>query len=870
MASNADDVEDGTIENFDQDDSDETETDDGGTIVKLDDGQSGDEQAPGEADFYRNLAEEIPETDLDKLSTELLRRIEADKQARMERDKKYEEGIKRTGLGDEAPGGAAFVGASTAVHPMLTKATVYYQSHTIGELMPPTGVVRDDIIGTVTPDRVAKAQRKVAHMNWQFRVQMPEFRSQLEKLLSQQPLGGSQYMRLVYDSTKRRPVPTFVPLDDVYIPEAAGDFYSAERRTYVERITQAEFEARVRTGYYRKVDSTPPPQKPESSGAREAADKVEGKDPTPQNEDGLRTIYVVEALAEIEDSDDDQDVRIAGELSHTSNNDPSEAGPRPYLIEIDPNARKIVRLVRNWEEKDNQFTNMCWMVDFEFIPWRGAQSVGLIHLAGSLAGSASGALRALLDSAHVNNLPTLLRLKGANTPGQTLDLNVCQVTEIEGSVTGDADIRKLMMAIPFNPPSTMLYELLGFLTEQGEALVRTTFDNLQEDGRPDMPVGTTLALIEQGLKVLSAIHGRLHAAMDRVIGVLHRINRLYITDEEILDDTGEMLAYHADYEGPKDVLPVSDPQVFSDVQRFAQIQVVAQRAQLMPQIYDLRKVEELILERTKLPNATDLLLPKPEPKELNAVNENVAATLGQPIIAFPDQDHLAHLQVHLDFLTSPYFGFLSIIAPTFIPKILQHLKEHIVYWYVSFINDAVTQAAGADAAKLAGNPDPGVQREMDKTLAAASKTVVKQAMQTLSQIPPIIQKAQQVMQQFAPPQPMDPGHAAIQTAQIKAQSDAQKTQMQAQQSQQENQTKQQQQQSQQQAELQQTILEQQGANQRTQAEIEARQQINQDDNSTALEIAAAKVEEGRSTNISTGTGLEGHSGPGAGGFGGSK
>lgn len=855
MAADPDDVS-GSIEQLDEDNdqSPVTDTDDGGAIVQVDP-EEDDEEQRREQDFFRNLADEIEETDLEKLCTELLRRIDADKEARKERDKKYAEGIKRTGLGDEAPGGAAFTGASEAVHPMLTKATVYYQSHTIGELLPPTGAVRDDIPGTVTPDRVEKAKRKVAHMNWQFRTQMPEFRSQLEKLLSQQPLGGSQYLRLVYDSTKRRPVPAFVPLDDVYIPEAAGDFYSAERRTYVERITQAEYEARIRAEYYRDIDIIPPSQKPDRTGAKEAADSVEGKDPTPQNEDGLRNIYVIEALAEIEDT---EDVRVAGELNRTSTDKPSSTGPLPYLIEIDPIARKILRLIRNWEEHDDQHSNMCWMVDFEFIPWRGAQSVGLIHLAGSLAGGATGALRALLDSALVNNLPTLLRLKGGNTPGQTLDLNVCQVTEIEGSVAGDADIRKLIMAVPFNPPSTMLYQLLGFLTEQGEALVRTTFDNLSEDGRPDMPVGTTLALIEQGLKVLSAIHGRLHSAMDRVIGVLHRINRLYITDEEILDDTGEMLAYHADYEGPTDVIPVSDPQVFSDIQRFAQIQVVAQRAQLLPQLYDLRKVEELILERTKLPNATDLLLPKPEAKELNAVNENVAAALGQPILAFPDQDHLAHIQVHLDFMLSPLFGFLPIIAPTYIPKMLQHLKEHLVYWYVSQMNQIVSQAAGADAGKMTGIADPKVQREMDQTLAAASPKIMQLSQKALEKIPQAIQQAQKILQQFSPPQPMDPSQAAIQTQQIKSNAETQQNQA-------DNQTKQSVAASQQQTVIKQTMLEQQGDNQRTQAEIASRQQINQDDNSTALEIAAAKIEEGRSTNISTGTGIEGHSGPGGGG-----
>src|SRR5262249_50431458 len=174
---------------------------------------------------------------------------------------------------------------------------------------------------------------------------------------------------------------------------------------------------------------------------------------------------------------------------------------------------------------------------------------GLIHLAGSLSGAATGSLRALLDAALVNNLQTGLKLKGSGMSGQTLGLNIGQLTEIEGGV-GAKDIREVVMPLPFNPPSQMPYQLVGWVTEQGEELVRTTFENLSQDGSPNMPVGTTLALIEQGLKVLSAIHLRLHHAMDRCIGVLHRINRLYITDNEIKDDAGEQLAYRTDYEGP--------------------------------------------------------------------------------------------------------------------------------------------------------------------------------------------------------------------------------------------------------------------------------------------------------------------------------
>jgi hypothetical protein len=833
-----------------------TDTDDGGAIVTTE--EEGDDKPPADEDnFYRNLVDELDSTQLSQFTTELLERIEYDKESRKGRDKQYDEGIKRTGAGGEDVSPPAFDGASKATHPMISKSIVYYQSHTIGELMPPNGPVKDWIPGKITPDRDAKAKRKVAHMNWQFKKQMPEFRSQLEKLLSQQLPAGSQYMRLVYDSDKKRPVPTFWPIDHVLIPEAASDFYSAERRTLVDTITQHELESRIRQGYYVKVPLMAPAQLPEKTRAQAATDKVEGKSSfTVDNKDGLRRVLVCEVLAELEDTDQ---LRVAGDRR---NSDPDAVamreGPKPYLIDVDPVSRECLRVVRNWEEDDPQCENLCWIVDFECLPWRGAQSVGLIHYAGSLCGAATGSLRALLDTALVQNIPTLLRLKGAGTAGQTLNLNVCGVTEIEGSAIGDQDIRKILMAVPFNPPSTMLYQLLGWCTEQGEALVRTTFENLSEDGSPNMPVGTTLALIEQGLKVLSAIHQRLHSAMDRLIGILHRINRMYITDEEIFDDTGEMLAYRADYEGPVDVVPVSDPQVFSDIQRFAQLQIIQQRADLHPELYDARKVEELILERTKIPNAVDLLKPLPQMQELNAVNENVAMTLGRPVGAFPEQDHLAHIQVHLDYLTSPFFGFLSIIAPKFIPACLQHLVEHLAYWYLSNTveigSKAITDATGkpGDLGKLTQFKDSKTSKEMDAMLAETSHHTMDMAKQFLARIPQVVQQAQQLLQKFMPPPPMDPAHAAIAVANANNQG---KQQLQ----QQKSQSDQQAQQADNQSKLQQTAMQTQADAQNTQAEITSHEKINQADNTTALEIAAAKIETGHSTDLSTGTGIGGHS-----------
>jgi hypothetical protein len=842
----------GEIHTVSGDDGPVTDTDDGGAIVKLAD--EPDQEKPGESDFYANLAEELDQSELSKLAIELLDRIERDKESRKERDEIYAEGIKRTGLGDEAPGGAAFVGASTAVHPMLAKATVYYQSHTIGELMPPGGPVKDDIVGQATKARVEKAQRKVAHMNWQFKYQMPEFRSQLEKLLSQQPLAGSQFLRLVYDSRRKKPVPTFFPIDKVYIPDSAADFYSAERRTFEDSITQLEFEERIRQGYYSEdMPLSAPAQLPEKSESAKASDKIEGKDDNPYNQDGLRIIYIVETYADIEGDT----LRLPGGRPSDTNTPldlESDHPPLPYLIELDVYSKRIVSIVRNWEADDKLFKPMPWVIEFPFIPWRGAYSAGLVQLIGSLAGGATGALRALLDSALVNNLPTLLKLKGSNAPGQTLDLNVGGITEIEGGVAGK-DIRQVTMAVPFNPPSTMLYQLLGFLTEQGEDVVRTTFENLSQDGTPNMPVGTTLALIEQGMKVLAAIHLRLHHAMDKVIEVLARINRLYITDEEILDETGERLAFRSDYEGPRDVIPVSDPEVFSDIQRFAQLQVISQRAQLMPQLYDLRKVEELILQRTKIPNATDLLVPAPQVQETNQVNENLMMTMGTPVAVYPEQDHLAHIQILLDYLQSPMFGMLSIIAPKYIPPALQHLKDHMAHWYVDHFVQLTSAAAGADIGKIAGFRDKQTKTELDQTLAAASPHVMQAAAQAFTQIPQIIAKAQQYLQSLLPPPPQDPSQAPIAVAKINAGVKTQQIQQQAQQAQQESQQQAQADAAKAQSEMQQTILEQTNANQRTQAQDESHERINAADNATALEIAAAKVETGHSTNLSTGTSM---------------
>lgn len=729
---------------FDEPMSDVEETEDGGAIVKI----GPDDETAMESEFYDNLLTAndvpIPQSFLDKLASDLIEAVDLDIESREGRDKQYEEGLRRTGIGGDAPGGATFNGATKTVHPMITKAAVDFESRAIKELFPQGGPVKTHIVGDETKDRFEKASRKAAHMNWQLTFQIPEFKPSLEQLLTQLPMGGVQYQRWVWVPRKKRPVPNFVPVDKMVIPFAAENFYTAERRTFIEDITQLEFDQRVRDGLYiddkiLMMGATPP----EPTKAQEATNKIEGKKEDGQNKDGLRRVYETECDLDLSEWDE----RAEGEQ-------------RPYIVRVDKVGNKVVGLTRNWEMDDEKFEQMCWIVEWPFIPWRGSMPIGLAQMIGGLSAAATGALRALLDSAHINNFPGLVKLKGTGQGGQSVVVEPTQVMELEGNVGAD-DIRKLIMAMPYNEPSLVMFQLLGFLVTEGESVVRTTFEDLAEQ-KQDMPVGTTLALIEQGMAVMSAIHLRLYDAMQKTLSVLHRINRMYVSDDDIRDQTGQLLAKREDYQGPEDVIPVADPRIFSETQRFAQMQVIADRAEKRPALYNQRKVEMMILERLKFPNPDQLLVAPPDPKELNAVNENVAATLGRPITAFPEQDHLAHIQAHVDFLMSPFFGMLQPVAAKLFPVMVQHLVEHIVLWYASRVYEHASAAAGTEFSELLKFKDPETRREVDRAVALASSLAIDEAAEVLKSMPKIIGKAMEVIQHFEQAaQGQDPASAAM-------------------------------------------------------------------------------------------------------------
>lgn len=800
-------------------------------------------------DFLDNLAIELNNTPegahfLSNLATDFLQFIEIDKKAREKRDKQYAEAIRRTGLGDDAPGGAEFEGASKVVHPMIAECAIEFNSTAIKELCPPSGPVRTNVIGRVTPEKLQKADRKQRHMNWQFKNQIVEFKSCLEQTLTQASVSGVQYTKQYYWARGRRSKFEYVPMDDVYVPYHAPNFYAATRKTHRQRLTRIEFEERVASGLYMDdvaLDMTDAMNFMESE-AQKASDKVEGKEEQAQyDEDGLRTVYEIYCWLEVPN-----DSYLKGDYTYA-----------PYILTIDDPTSKVIALYRNWDPDADTFEPLDWIVEWSFIPWRGAYYIGFSHLLNGLSGAATGALRALLDSAHINNSPTAIKLKGAQMSGQSANINVTQIHEID-SAPGVDDIRKIAMPLPFNPPSPALFQLLGFLIQEGKGLVKTVVE-ADPDYSPNIAPGTQYNQIEQGLKVYSAIHSRMHDSMDRVLKIQHRLNRIYLENEkpededddakyDLMDTESNSLAYRNDYEGEMDVQPVSDPNIFSEAQRFAQMGAVGQLIDKAPDLYDRRAYHKCMLQLMKIPNIDQLMPEQQGIQDENPATENIKMATGQPAGVLPDQDHLAHIQVHMDFMTSDLFGKNPAIRPRFAAQWLEHMIQHMLMLYGSELKDLIEKASGQKMKDML-DEDQEVRDALSKAVAAASPHAITTATQLLEKVVPVVVETMQYVQSIQPPPMMDPTQVAAQDVQARAKSAEQKNQIEGAKLQQKE------------KELQQKAVEteqkQQVDLQKTQIKATVDLQKNQEDNDTALTIASMRTLEGGSTgNLKNGNSLD--------------
>jgi hypothetical protein len=637
-----------------------TENEDGSITIETE-----EEEEKETEDFYKNIVEDLDQVTVNELAGDIEEAIEKDKEARKKRDEQYEEGLRRTGLGNDAPGGATFDGASKVVHPIMAEGCVDFAARAIKELMPSQGPVKTKVHGLgVDPALLDKAKRKRDFLNWQLTHEITEYRPEKERLLTQLPLGGSQYEKYWYDEALGRIRMEFVPVDKVLLPYSAGSFESSPRVTHVQEITKQEFDSRVKSGMYRNLtNKTEETDSPERTNAEKANDKIEGlSEDGYYSEDGLRTVYELTMWRDLE-----------GES-------------QPYIVVQDEPTGEILAIYRNWKEDDDKFLKQDWWVEDVFIPWRGAYGVGLPHLIGGLAAALTGGIRALLDSAHINNAPTMLKLKSGRVVGQNTQVDITQVTEIDGPA-GITDIRNLAMPMPFNPPSAVLFQMVQYLDGAARGLISTGEEKLESVG-DRTPVGTTMALIEQGSPVYSSIHARLHESQRKALKIICRLNYDYPNEENL----ARFGLTKEDFAENDDIEPVSDPNIFSEAQRYAQLQETVKLLQLFPDLkWNREEIAHRALDLLRVDGSNAVLPKTPDPISGNPVVENSAALKQIQLKIEHDQDHMEHMLAHLQFVMSPFGASNSLTPPIGLMIIMGHVQEHLAAFYVTTTQKLVQQ-----------------------------------------------------------------------------------------------------------------------------------------------------------------------------------
>lgn len=698
---------------------------------------------------FANLAEVIDETELDDICMDLLEAIDEDREAREMRDEQYEEGLNRTGMGSNVIGGANFPGASRAVHPLLLESSLDFAGAMMNEMLPPEGPCKAQVQGddqsSQSQPKDDKAKRTSRWINYQITEMMPGAYHEFSVGFTQCPLGGGFYTKTYINDDHNTPATSFIPIDHVYRPYNDGDFYSQPRITHAQSIDRWTYRSNVDSGLWRDIVDydVRGGNMPERTRADLATDRIIGRNEPSRNIDAAREVYETSTLLQL-----DGDPKLL-----------------PYLVTLDTEARKILAIYRNWRENDEKQERCVFLIEWPFWPWRGGYPVGLTHMIGSLSGAATGSLRALLDSALLNTTQTGVRLKGGSTAGgQNMQPRVTEITEVQGSLASD-DIRKTFMPIQFNQPSPVLMQLLAFLVDAGRGVVRSSFDDMDKFGS-QTPVGTTQMFLEQGLRNLGAVHGRMHRSMRLFLKGLWQINQDTLTDITVIDEQGELTVSRQDFQGPMNVIPISDPRLWSDLQRKALAQTVVTRASdpIAGQLYDHRSAETYFLRQMGADNPDSFLIPNPQPQRTNAVAENVSASQGTPIKAFPGQDHEAHITVHVAYLKSPFFGSNPSLAVKYIPGMISHLGEHLALWYSDAMLEAATQAirtqTGNDQLTLQSFIGIGTELGLDRLMAELDDSVLQHAQQTLEEVPQVIEEARQLLKTLAPPQPMDPSLVA--------------------------------------------------------------------------------------------------------------
>jgi hypothetical protein len=609
-----------------------------------------------DSNFDANLAEDMSEKELKRSASDLIGFYNTDREARSEWEERYKKGLQTLepeGGIEESDEERAVRGLSTVVHPMIAEAATQFNARAIAELYPSGGPVKTVIVGDPSEEVEEQGRRVREFMNYQITQEMPEYFPDLDQMLFHLPLVGQTFKKVWWDSNLDRQCSQFVKAEDFVVAPDSKDLKTSNRYTHVIRMPKNDYNRYVESGWYLPT-----------------IDK--GGDIDPSGD----TIGDIEGVDQYADDAKDEVITLLEMHVYESYEDEDADVAIPYVVTIDYDNENIVSIRRNWREDDDKKLRRDWFVSYKFLPGLGFYGFGLYHLIGGLGKAATGSLRALLDSAAFANMQGGFKLRGRVSGGE-MQVNPGEFVDLDATVD---DVNKAIMPLPFKEPSSSLFSLLGFIVDAGQRFASTADLNVG-DVNPNAPVGSTVALIEQGSKAFSAIHKRLHYAQGEEFRLLASLNAEYLPEQFTFSLIGgESEVFAADFDDRIDIIPVSDPNIFSTAQRIAQAQAVMQMAQSAPDMHDMYEAYKRMYEAIRIPNIDEILKKPEDAPRLDPIDENMSVMYGKPIKAFPDQDHDSHIAVHMQFIQDPSLAG-NPGAAAMQPVLIAHIAEHVALLY---------------------------------------------------------------------------------------------------------------------------------------------------------------------------------------------
>ena len=680
-----------------------------------------------EGEFYQNLAEELEDQELAKILNTCLGDVQGDKSSRKEWEQQYRDGLEFLGMRYEERT-QPFAGASGVTHPLLAESVTQFQAQAYKELLPSNGPVRTQIIGAKTPDSEQQASRVKEYMNYQITQVMQEYDPETDQLLFYLPLSGSAFRKVYYDQNLGRAVSQFIPSEDLVVPYGTTDLQSAIRITHMLEMSINDVRKLQQNGFYRDVPLTEMRggSDYEANDIQEEIDRLQGEEPS-YSSTGECRIYEIHTDLNLQGY---EDVDAEG----------NETGIKlPYIITLSPRNNAILSIRRNWRPEDPLKQKIQYFVHYKFLPGLGFYGFGLTHMIGSLSRSATSILRQLIDAGTLANLPAGFKARGIRIRNDDQPLQPGEFRDMDAP---GGSLRDAFVSLPFKEPSATLLNLLAILVDAGRRFASIA-DLQVGQGNQEAPVGTTVALLERGTQVMSAIHKRLHYAQRIEFNLLAKIFAEALPPMyPYLTANGDQTIKQADFDARVDIVPVSDPNIFSMSQRIALAQELMQMVQSNPEIHGPQGIQESyrrMYMAMNVENIDAILPPLPVPQPQDPAAENGGLILQQPAQAFPQQDQDAHITSHL----SLYNTAQAQMNPPVLSLIQAHIYQHVSFKAAQMVDMENQQNPQMMQMQQQAMQNPELQQQLMAQVATRVAQVIAELMAQLNI-------------NFAPPDPEDP------------------------------------------------------------------------------------------------------------------